>query len=249
MKFVDNADLSDIVPPRAKELKSKIEYYESIIQKYKIKIKSLGSEVDKKKYTLNRYNSRAVDSYNELINDYNFLNKTQEYNINAYNLIVNELNDMGISSRFLASIGGGINLRSKAFKKIKKNNMSPKLLEINGIKGGLTTVGKISKYGKWVRSNVGNRQSIINKLPINKWKSEKTINGQIIYSNQSTTGDFSNMTISNNLGYWKSNISINNIQDNITYIKKSNQLTIQHSAQLINCKGDITNDGKRFTFY
>jgi len=246
--FISQIDISELAPPRYGKAQSAKNYYGRLIKSNESKIESLKNEINRKEYTLNKYNSREVDRYNALIDKYNRLSATQKSNVNNYNSKVRELNNMNISSRLIASIGGGISLRPSAFKRISRNKNSPKLREVIKIKSKIKTVGKIAKSGNWIRSNPERGGSRINKLPVNSWKSSKSINGKIRYSSHSNSGDFASVTLSPNFKNWQSNISVNGSQDIVKYSKETNLIEVNHAGFANVYKGKVSSNGKRFVF-
>lgn len=246
--FISQIDISELAPSRYGEAQSAKDYYSRLIKSNESKIESLKNEIDRKEYTLNKYNSREVDRYNALINKYNRLLVTQKSNVNNYNSKVRELNNMNISSRHITSIGGGINLRPSAFKRISRNKNSSKLREVIKIKSKIKTVGKIAKSGNWIRNNPERGGSRINKLPVNSWKSSKSINGKIRYSSLSNSDDFASVTLSPNSKNWQSNISVNGSQDIVKYSKEANLIEVNHAGFANVYKGKVSSNGKRFVF-
>ncbi len=247
--YFSNIDLSELAPSKYKEIQSSIDNYNRLIKSNESRIESLENEIDRKKYTLNRYSSRELDRYNDLINEYNSLLATQKSYINTYNSKVSELNNMNITSRSITSIGGGINLRPSEFKRISRNRNSLKLRELTRIKSKIKTVGKIAKSGNWIRSNAGIGGSRINKLPVNSWKSAKSINGKIEYSFSSNSGDFATATLYPNLNEWQSNISVNGSHYMVRYSKGENLLYVKHDGFTNEYKGKVISNGKRVVFY
>ena len=65
----------------------------------------------------------------------------------------------------LVSIGGGINLRPKSFRPIKKSKTSRKIKNIRKIKNQMKLVGKVSKNNNWKRNKIGYKKPNINPLP------------------------------------------------------------------------------------
>ncbi|MCK4829874.1 hypothetical protein KA005_79860, partial [bacterium] len=248
--FFSQIDISELAPQRYSEIQSTIDYYDRLIKSNETKIESLENEIDRKKYTLDRYSSKEVDHYNDLINEYNSLLATQKSFINTYNSKVSELNNMDITSRCITSIGGGINLRPSEFKRISRNRNAPKLREVKRIKSKVKTVGKIAKSGNWIRSNsTETGGSRINKLPTNFWTSFKSVNGKIEYNFRSNSGDYASMSLSSNLKEWQSKTSVNGSLDIVKYSTVTNRLNVNHSGFMNEYTGRISSDGKRIEFF
>jgi len=247
--FYSQIDISELAPHRYGEIQTAIDYFGRLIKSNESKIESVKNEIHEREYTLNKYNSREVDRYNALINEYNTLLTSQKSYINNYNSKVSELNNMNISLKNITSIGGGINLHPGNFKRISKNKNSPKLREVIKIKSKIKSVGKIAKTGNWIRSNPGRGGSKINKLTVSSWKSLKSVHGKTVYSFHSNSEDDASVTLSPNLKEWQSNISVNGSQDIVKYSKETSLLEVNHAGFTNTYKGKVSSNGKRFVFY
>ncbi len=218
--YFSNLDINELAPTEYIKLKKSLE--------------SIEREIDQQERTLNRYSSRDVNNFNRLVNQQNEL--------------VKQMNNMKLQTRSITSIGGGINLRPSEFKRISRNKNSPKLREISKIKSKIKIVGKIAKSGNWIRSNPAIGRPIINTIPANKWKSSKSVNGQIKYSHVSNTGDIASV-IMRNTGDWLSNINISGSNDAVKYYKSTNQLFITHPSFTQEIKGSLSQSGKYIAFH
>ena len=219
--YFSQIDISQVAPPEYNELKTSLE--------------SIERQIDQKKRTLNRYSSREVSNYNKLID--------------KQIILVNKLNNMHLESRCITSIGGGIELRPSEFKLISRNRNSLKLREIAKIKSKIKMVGKIAKSGNWIRSNAGIGGSRINKLPVNSWKSAKSINGKIEYRFSSNSGEFATVTLYPKLNEWQSNISVNGSHYMVRYSKGENLLYVKQAGFTHEYRGKVLSNGKRVVFY
>lgn len=218
--YFSNLDINELAP---------VEYI-----KLKKSLESIEREIDQKERTLNRYSSRDVNNFNILVNQQNEL--------------VKQMNNMKLQTRGITSIGGGINLRPSEFKRISRNKNSPKLREISKIKSKIKIVGKIAKSGNWIRSNPAIGNPIINTIPANKWKSSKSVNGQIKYTHVSNTGDIASVIMQNS-GDWLSNINISGSNHAVKYYKSTNQLFITHPSFTQEIKGSLSQSGKYIAFH
>jgi hypothetical protein len=213
-----------------------------------IEIELLYDEIERKKDTLDRYSSSDIDQYNNLINKYNSLLESQESLINVYNAKINELNGMNIMSRAIFSIGGGISLDPREFKQTIINKDSPAIREITNIKNQLKSAGNISKSGDWVRSNVTNGGSRINKLPDISWTSSKSENGSVKYIYRTNSGDSASVEFLKNLNYVQYNINMEAYNDIVKISKGKNLIEVTHDVFPQEYKGEVSSDGKRIVF-
>jgi len=247
--YFSQFDISKLAPQTFNDLQSSIEYYDRLIKANKTEIEMLENVINQKKYSLDRYESREVKQYNELVDRYNNLVTNQKSYIDIYNSKIKEINNMNIQSRYNASIGGGINLRPKEFKKISRNSNSPLIQEIAKIKSKIKTVGKIGKSENWIRSNPKTGGSRINVLPVNSWSSSKSVNGKIEYKLRSNSGDILSISLSQNMEEWQLFTSLNGSQDIVKYSKETNRIQVNHSSFVDECSGKISPNGKKVEFY
>ncbi|MFH0797050.1 MAG: hypothetical protein V2A65_08365 [Candidatus Omnitrophota bacterium] len=164
--YFSQIDTTELYPPKYKEIKSEVDYYEGLIDSNNEKLELMKKEIEGKKEILDSSNSSDIDQCNNLINNYNNLSANQESLINVYKSKINELNSMdNIQSQEIDSIGGGISLNPKEFKRTVVNRNSPELSKIVRIKSQLKSSGNTAKSGDWIRSNSGMGGARINKLP------------------------------------------------------------------------------------
>jgi len=241
-------DISNLASPRVSALNSRIEMYEPLIRSNEPTIASLERQIEQRKYSLDRSNEYEVDSYNTLIDRYNNLIATQKSYVNTYNSAVEELKEIAVKTRHITSIGGGIDLSPKEFKLISRDESSPQIRELNGIRNIMRTVGKVARYGDWVRSNAVDKAPRVNMLPKTVWTSSRTTNGIIKYSYHSNSGDIASTTILPNGKEWESMISVNGSRDRIKLSKGPNFLYINHTQFKQEYVGRISADGKRIVF-
>jgi hypothetical protein len=251
LEIADNhfsqVDIAELYPPY-KKLKDQVDDYERRINLNEKEIELLNNEIERKKDTLDRYSSSDIEQYNNLINKYNSLLENQESMINVYNKKVTELNSMNIISGAIFSIGGGISLNPKEFKQTIINKDSPDIREIAKVKNQLKSVGNISKSGDWMRSNVTNGGSRINKLPDISWTSSKSENGSVKYTYRANSGDSASVEFSQNLNYVQYNISMKAYNDIVKYSKEKNLIEVTHDIFPQEYKGEVSSDGKRIVF-
>jgi len=251
LKIADNyfshVDIAELYLPY-KKLEDQVDDYEHLINLNEKEIELLYDKIERKKDTLDRYSSSDIDQYNNLINKYNSLLENQESLINVYNAMVTKLNNMNIITGAIFSIGGGISLNPKEFKQTVINKDSPAIRKIAKVKNQLKSVGNISKSGYWMRSNVTNGGSRINKLPDISWTSSKSENGSVKYTYRTDSGDFASVEFSQNLNYVQYNISMNAYNDIVKYSKEMNLIEVTHDIFPQEYKGEISSDGKRIVF-
>jgi hypothetical protein len=245
--YFSQVDIAELYLPY-KKLEDQVDDYEHLINLNEKEIELLYDEIERKKDTLDRYSSSDIDQYNNLINKYNSLLESQESLINVYNAKINELNGMNIMSRAIFSIGGGISLDPREFKQTIINKDSPAIREITNIKNQLKSAGNISKSGDWVRSNVTNGGSRINKLPDISWTSSKSENGSVKYIYRTNSGDSASVEFLKNLNYVQYNINMEAYNDIVKISKGKNLIEVTHDVFPQEYKGEVSSDGKRIVF-
>jgi len=251
LKIADNyfsqVDIAELYLPY-KKLEDQVDDYEHLVNLNEKEIELLYDEIERKKDTLDRYSSSDIEQYNNLINKYNSLLENQESMINVYNAMVTELNSMNIISGAIFSIGGGISLNPREFKQTIINKDSPAIREISKVKNQLKSVGNISKSGDWMRSNITNGGSRINKLPDISWTSSKSENGSVKYTYRADSGDSASIEFLKNLNYVQYNISMNTYNDIVKYSKEKNLIEVTHNVFPQEYKGEVSSDGKHIVF-
>ena len=247
--FFSNIDISDLAPPIYNKTISEKNYYDNLIKSNESKINYFKTEIKIDETKLDRYNSVEVNQFNNLVDKYNNLLKKQESYINNFNSKINKLNNLNIVSNCITSIGGGIDLHPTEFKIISNNPNSPKLQQIRSIKNKIKTIGKISNYKNWIRSNSGNGGSIINEISLNSFDFSKLKNENTEYKYNSMSGDFTSVTTKPNSENWQSKVSVNGSTDYSKYSKETNQLQIVSSNFIGNCNAVISSNGKHFVFH
>jgi len=245
--YLSQVDIAKLYPPY-KELKGQVDDYDRLINLNEKEIESLNDEIKRKKDTLDRYSSSDIEQYNNLINKYNSLLENQESMINVYIAMATKLNNMNIITGAVSSIGGGISLNPREFKQTVINKDSPAIREIAKVKNQLKSVGNISKSGDWMRSNVTNGGSRINKLPDISWTSSKSENGSVKYNYRADSGDFASVEFSQNLNYVQYNINMNAYNDIVKYSKEKNLIEVTHDVFSQEYKGEVSSDGKYIIF-
>ena len=251
LKIADNyfsqVDIAELYLPY-KKLEDQVDDYEHLINLNEKEIELLYDEIERKKDTLDMYSSSDIDQYNNLINKYNSLLENQESMINVYNAMVTKLNNMNIITGAIFSIGGGISLNPSEFKQTVINKDSPAIREIAKVKNQLKSVGNISKSGDWMRSNVTNSGSRINKLPDISWTLSKSENGSVKYIYRADSGDSASVEFSQNLNYVQYNISMKAYNDIVKYSKEKNLIEVTHDIFSQEYKGEVSSDGKHIVF-
>jgi len=245
--YFSQFELAELYPPY-KKLKDQVDDYNQQINSMEKEMKLLDSEIKKKKDTLNKYSSREIDDYNNLIDKYNNLLENYSSLFNNYKAKVDDLNSMNIIPKMIISIGGGISLNPKEFRQTVVNKESIAIREIAKVKNQLTPTGNISKSGDWMRSNVRDGGSRINKLPSILWTLSKSENGSVKYTYSSDSGDSTLVEFSQNMNDVQYNISVNGYNDILKYSKEKNIIEVAHNSFPQAYKGEVSSDGKYIVF-
>ncbi len=157
---------SDIYPPRYRYLEKQIDRYKYLIESTSEKIELNSRNIENAERNLNRQSSREVDIFNVMVAAYNKLLVDYENYINYYNSLINELNGMNLTVSSLASVGGGISLRSEEFGKVTMDINSPLIQNIMGVKNYYIRSDNLYHAGEWVRSGNHSSGARINELNI-----------------------------------------------------------------------------------
>ena len=247
--YSSQLDISKYALPRYNELQSNIVKCDSLIKDNEEKIESLKESIKHSEYSLNRYSSSSLDQHNWLVDEYNTLLLKHESNIDECNLLIKQLNSMNIVSRVITSVGGGINLRPKSFKRISRSKSSPQIKEIARIKGQLRPIGKIAKVENWIRSSASKGEPRINKLPTAKWITSTSSDGSLKYNYRSEkNSNVASVIVFPNPADWQSDIAVNGTHDYAKFTTETNSLQVIHSEIGVNGTGRMSSNGKMIVF-
>lgn len=224
------ANRADIEPPEYRKLKNLAAEYNQRIEANKAKIDSLEESVEKQKYSLDQHNQNSVDRYNLTVEKYNEAAAAQKSYVNTHNNVIEKLNGLSIQFRQRTSIGGGIGMNPKQFKKVAWNSNSFKIRKIRSIKSALRSDGKESISSNWIRNSLNQSTVHSNTLPQVKWSLSKNTNGKVSYSYSTTSGDHTNVTISTEGNSWKSEFKVNESVDMMRCSPSEGTFTIAHSV-------------------
>ncbi|MHC1725456.1 MAG: hypothetical protein AB9866_05490 [Syntrophobacteraceae bacterium] len=161
-------------PPVGKALQGNINADEATLEK-------LGAQIEQNKSMMD--STTDITTHNDLVDQHNALVSQYELIRNRRNDTVSRYNSLGIATRSIMEIGGGINLRPRNFK-IQTPHSSTKLQEFQGIMNKTGTKWQLlNGSGKWIRNaTAGNGAELKNKLPKFEWTLKKeTISGGSTY--------------------------------------------------------------------
>lgn len=247
--YSSQLDISKYAIPRYNELQSNIAKCDNLIKDNEVKIESLKENIKRSENSLNKYSSSSVDQHNWLVDEYNTLLLKHESNIDECNLLIKQLNSMDIVSRVITSVGGGINLRPKSFKRISRSQNSPQIKEIARIKGQIRPIGKIAKAKNWIRSNAGKGEPRINRLPTAKWITSTSSDGSLKYNYQSEkNSNVASVIVFPKTAGWQSDIAVNGSHDYAKFTTETNSLQVIHSEIGVNGTGRMSSNGKMIVF-
>ena len=102
-----------------------------------------------------------IYKYNNLVQEYNSLAKIVEEKINAFNLMVQKHNAKRIETHSIVSIGGGINLRPKDFKRTIRKAQTEKIREIKNVKENLLKAKQGTKRSQWICNNLASGKRVL----------------------------------------------------------------------------------------
>jgi len=246
--YFDNLDIDELAPHQYNSLKSQAESLDATITYYADQIESINAQIRHSERTLNEYSKLSINRHNKLINKYNSMLIAQKKRINDYNVIIDRIKNVSLVKNCITSVGGGINLRPKEFKKISRSRNSPKIKEVISVKSRIQTVGKIAKAGNWIRSRVGKSGARISVIPIDSWILEKAADGSSIYSYASGGSDRLSFRTSTPVGGWRSEVSINGIKEVVQISEAGNTIQVVHPGVGISGTGSVSKNAKRIVF-
>ena len=227
-EYFSSIEMSELAPLSYNDLKTRIDLYEKRIERRENKIESKKKHIAGLESSLNRYNSKEVDRYNLAIDEYNDLLVAQSNLIDHYNSKINQLNGMRMVSRCITSVGGGINLRPAAFKRVVKNSNSPILKTLREAKSALVVKNNVSQYGSWVRSIPSNEYSVYNNsIPDYKWGYSNSTNEMNVYKYQAA-GALRQLSVNTSGDKWVLKTSESGVDQYLEYSKTTGVLKARH---------------------
>ena len=247
-EYFNNLDINELVPNQYKSLNSQAEALEKTISYYDDQLESLDAQIRQSERTLNEYSSLSVNQHNKLVNKYNTLLVAQKKRIYDYNVVINRINNADLVTGCITSVGGGINLRPKGFKKISRSRNAPMIKEIRSVKSRIQTVGKIAKAGNWLRSKVSKSGARLNIIPIDSWILEKAADGSLIYSYASGGSNRLSFRSSVPGGGWRSEASIGGIKEVVQVSEANNSIQVVHPGVGISGTASVSKNAKRIVF-
>ena len=227
-EYFSSIEMSELAPLSYNDLKTRIDLYEKRIERRENKIESKKKHIAGLESSLNRYNSKEVDRYNLAIDEYNDLLVAQSNLIDHYNSKINQLNGMRMVSRCITSVGGGINLRPAAFKRVVKNSNSPILKTLREAKSALVVKNNVSQYGSWVRSiPSADYSEYHNSLPVYKWGYSNSTNEMNVYQYQAA-GALRQLSVNTSGDKWVLKTSESGVDQYLEYSKTNGVLKARH---------------------
>lgn len=247
-EYFDSLDIDELAPHQYKSLKSQAEALDKTITYYDDQLESLDAQIRQSERTLNEYSTLSVNRHNKLVNKYNSIQVAQKKRIYDYNVVIDRINNVNLVSNCITSVGGGINLRPKEFKKISRSRNAPRIKEIISVKSRIQTFGKITKAGNWIRSRVGKSGARLNVIPIDSWILEKAADGSLIYSYASGGSNRLAFRTSVPGGGWRSEASINGIKEVVQVSEADNTIQVVHPGVGISGTARVSKNAKRIVF-
>lgn len=246
--YFDNLDTEELAPPQYKSLEAQAKSMEATINYYDTQLESLDRQIQQSEQTLNEYSSASINQHNALVDKYNDMLIAQRKRIDDYNVMINKLNDMNLVTNCITSVGGGINLRPKEFRKITRSKTAPKIEEIASLKGKVKLVGKIARAGDWIKSRVAKGGAQVNAIPFESWVLEKAQDGSSVYRYASGKGDRLSFRPSATAGEWRSEVSVNGTSEIVQVSNVDGTVRVKHSETSISGTARFTKGTKSIVF-
>ncbi len=245
-QYFESMNKDDLMPKDLTSFKRTLKALEASIKDDQNRLHKMAAELEEMKKRVNTYSPQhEIDEYNRLVQEYNGLANKVKENINDYNLMVKRLKSKKIETHFITSIGGGIDLRPKAFKKIIHNARSVKIMKIRGVKEKLLKAKQGTKSIQWIRSNSqSGKNSLVHELPIGRWKTniDKKVGNINIVEMSITNGDRIWVRGNSESGNWKYKSVVNGSAHEIVVDKPRNTATIVTQEYPQNIKVSIDKD-------
>jgi hypothetical protein len=246
--YCDKLDAKELAPPQYRSLESQAEAMEGTVDYYDRQLELLDGQIRQSERTLNEYSPVSIGQHNALVSNYNDMLNAQRDRIDDYNVIINRINSMNLVTNCITSVGGGINLRPKEFRRISRAKNAPKIKEVTSLKSKIKTVGKIARAGDWIKSRVSKGGARVNAIPMESWVLEKAQDGSSVYRYASGRGDRLSFKPSSTAGEWRSEVSINGIKEVVQVSDAGSAIQSEHPVLGISGTGTVSKNAKRVIF-
>jgi len=245
-KYFESMNKDSLMPKDRIDFERALKALETSIHNDQNRLNKMKLELEEMKRRINTYSPQhEVYRYNRLIREHNALVNKVEENINEYNLMVRRLKSKQIETHFITSIGGGINLRPKAFKKTVRNAQSAKIRKIKDVKKKLLKAKQSNKSIQWTRNkSQSGKNSFSHELPIRRWKTniDKKVGNINIVEMSISNGDRIWVRGNSGSGNWKYKSVVNGSTHEIVVDKPRNTATIVTQAYPHDIKISIDKD-------
>jgi len=245
-QYFESMNKDDLMPKDLTSFERALKALETSINNDQNRLDKMEAELEEMKRRINTYGPQhEVYRYNRLIREHNALVNKVEENINEYNLMVRRLKSKKIETHLITSIGGGIDLRPKAFKKTVRNAQSAKIRKIRDVKKKLLKAKQSTKSIQWIRNkSQSGKNSFSHELPIRRWKTniDKKVGNINIVEMSITNGDRIWVRGNSGSGNWKYKSVVNGSAHEIVVDKPKNTATIVTQAYPHDIKVSIDKD-------
>ncbi|UCF57963.1 MAG: hypothetical protein JSW15_05815 [Deltaproteobacteria bacterium] len=245
-QYSESMNKDDLMPKDRIGFERALKALEASIKNDQNRLHKMVAELEEMNRKINRYSPQhEIDKYNRLVRIHNALVNKVEENIDVYNLKIRRLSSEKIGTHFITSIGGGINLRPRDFKKIIHNPQSAKIRKIRDVKEKLLKGKQGTKSIQWVRSNSqSGKNSFVHELPISRWKTsiDKKVENITRIEISSSNGDRIWVSSDSKSGNWKCKAVVNGTTHEVVVDKPRNTATIVTEEYPQNIKVSIDKD-------
>lgn len=249
-EWFSELDIADFAPKQYNDIQASIEYYDQLTSSGQSRLDKLEDDLNRKQRTLDNRSQREIDKYNDLVNEYNILLGEQESHVNSYNSKINQLNNMQIETMCITSIGGGINLRPKAFRRVSRNSWAPKIKDLKQVKNSIQPKGDIAMFENWIRSIPDNSRTLgKNRLQADYWEVDATRSGRFFYESKTNPQNYMSVIVPSKITEWECKTIHNGITSHIRYSGLSHLLEVQHEGFNIKAFCNISEKNDKYIFH
>ncbi len=251
-EYSKQLDLEELNSVEYQKMKSRADNYDNKIGSYDRKLDSLKQLIEEGEKSLDLRDSNAVAQQNRLTDEYNRLAARWQLQAARYQSDIDDYNELKISSNFIASVGGGVDLRPTGIRQITFSGKDPEIVELNSVKGRLKATGGIARSGDWIRSATGTGGALLNLIPVASWSLAKSTpnssDGSLKYKYTSAGGDRLSVGLSPQDSVWKSETVIDDCKDVVEFTQASRTLKVLHCAVAVAGIGVFSEDNRRIEF-
>ena len=218
----------DLVPPQFQDMRIRLDSLDHAIADADKKLDSLDRKLQVSDKMLDPSDAVLLDRHNAMVDQFNRLRRERNSAFRSGDSLYAVMRNMRITPFLNISLGGGISLQPKDFKRAYLRESSPLITQIASLKGKFRTEGQVSESGDWVRSNPGEGRSIVHPLPSRRWLRSNSSGTATGYEYTSDGDSRLALEMAVDGSGWRVTTSVDGVADNVEFVASDHLLVVSH---------------------